>query len=65
MSTRFAAILIFLFLLAACGQKGDLYLRDEAPDAPVTEEAAPDATGQEAAQEADQEADDQDQDDEE
>ena len=42
MSTRFAAILTLLFLLGACGQKGDLYLRDEAPDAPVTEEAAPD-----------------------
>ena len=54
MSTRFAAILTLLILLAACGQKGDLYLRDEAPD-------APDTTGQEAAQEAD----DQEQDDEE
>jgi len=56
MSTRFAAILTLLILLAACGQKGGLYLRDEAPDATVTEEAG---------QEADQEADDQEQDDEE
>ncbi|TDJ31294.1 MAG: hypothetical protein E2O56_07380 [Gammaproteobacteria bacterium] len=30
MSTRLAAIPFLLLLLGACGQKGDLYLRDDA-----------------------------------
>lgn len=60
MSNRSAAIVVLLFvLLGACGQKGDLYLRDDA-EAP--------SSGQELAQQeqrieeesADEEQDDED-----
>lgn len=53
MPNRFAMVVLLLVLLGACGQKGDLYLRDEPAEATA------------AQQEADQERAEEEQDDEE
>lgn len=57
MSTRLAAIPFLLLLLGACGQKGDLYLRDDA--------AAPSSGQETVAQDQDQEQGEEQQEDEE